>query len=277
MPARAVLFGLICALIPMRAFAETNVAAIRVAHFEVLSQQFATARKVDSQSPPNQTEKPEVEHHRTKLFRDFAPKFLALAEENPTDEAALRCCEWIIAYGIPSGSDREFYEADCTAWKMIGQHQTFSERMPLLCAKAAQFPTEERERFLRALPNDYRQPVEVHGMAFLALADLLVKRCQLAADAKLTLEKSSPEWRDYIASGDPQQLLAESEELYRHVLAHYSEHPFPINGLGNTESQTLGELATQKLAALEKPVREGKTLREETTSAFDGSDHLSGN
>ena len=250
MLAFAVLAGLICELAQAREYDATTVAAIRFAHFEVLSQQFIIAKKADFYPPSPDMKEKELEHRARELFQEFAPKFLALAEEDPTDEAALRCCEWIITYGVPAGGDREKYEADCTAWKMIRQHLSLSERMPLLCVKAAQYPTLEREQFLRDLPNDYRQPVEVHGMAFLALADLLAKRCELASEKKEAFEKSAPEWRDYITAGNRSQLLDESEELYQHVLDHYADLPLPVNASSMGKARTLGVLATRKLKAL---------------------------
>src|SRR5690606_12919645 len=136
MLALAVLAGLICALAQTQAYDATTVAAIRFAHFEVINQQCTSARKAGFQSLSSDAQGEELKRRATKLFHDFAPKFLALAEEDPRDEAALRCYEWIITYGTPTGGDRMQYEADCTVWKMIRQHQPLSERMPLLCMQA---------------------------------------------------------------------------------------------------------------------------------------------
>lgn len=103
MLAFAVLAGLICELAQAREYDATTVAAIRFAHFEVLSQQFIIAKKADFYPPSPDMKEKELEHRARELFQEFAPKFLALAEEDPTDEAALRCCEWIITYGVPAG------------------------------------------------------------------------------------------------------------------------------------------------------------------------------
>jgi hypothetical protein len=236
-----------------------EIGAIRFAHFEVLCQQckVAVAAADDSPhfAPMRKADNPFV----ATLCREYASKFLALAEENPDDETALHCCEWVIVHGDPTAGDRALSEADAAAWDMMRRYHFYSERLTALCVEAAKHPTAAREQFLRSLPEDYRQPVEVHGTAYLALAEMLAKKRDFVLTINELDNQTLPEWRDYLASAKADQLRRESADLYRHVLAHYAELPY-VASVSETGENTLGERAAKQLAALKKVETVGAVL-----------------
>jgi hypothetical protein len=232
MPRFAILTCLFCAFGRLLAYGDNNVAAIRFAHYEVLSNQYAMAAAAE---PTKQ------------LVREFVPKFLALANEDPTDETALRCCEWVIAHCRSHKDDSQLYDAEAFCWDMVGNNLSDSERLPDLCLEAARYPTPARERFLRELPKDYRQPVEVHGHSFLALAELLENKRKMARDSHVLDETAPAEWRQYLGRVDVVELRRESLDLYHHVLTHYAEVPYKLAVKCGKDSETLGDVAAKRL------------------------------
>jgi hypothetical protein len=265
MPALAILIGLICALAPLSAMAEGNIAAIRFAHYEVLNQQYSSVANTPGAGSNN---------HNLRLCREFLPKFLALAKESPDDEAALRCCEWIIVHCRSHSTAGELYAAETTAWEIVANNQSEATRLPALCLEAAKSPSPARERFLRSLPADYRQPVEVHGYAFLALAELLANKAELTSDSRHLDEQAPVELRKYFAAINRVHSRQESVELFQHVLAHYADIAY-IGPTGDT-CKSLGERAAQGLLELKSPQLARKALPNIIEMPARRFDHFSG-
>jgi hypothetical protein len=220
-----------------------------------------------------------VEHDASslELCRQFAPKFLALAKEVPEDEAALRCCEWVIALCRSHARDPELYQVEAAAWDMIKSNHAACDRLPAICLEAARVPSSAREEFLRALPNDYRQPVDVHAYAYLALADLLAKKAELKLGSDDRGEELLADQREYMAAIDLARLRRESAELYQHVLTHYADIPYTSDAQNEDECRTLGQLAARRLGELESQQLVRKTWPNVIEVPAEQFDHLSGN
>ena len=228
---------LVCALSSVQISNDADVTAVRCAHYEVLCRQYASA-VADSQAG-------EPESH---VCCQFLPKFMALAEENPSDEAALKCCQWIVMHCGPTmKTEPALYEADSAAWDLIRNHQTASKQLSLMCLIAAQQPSPAREDFLRSLPQDYRQTVEVHGHAYLALAELLAKKHEAPIDR--IHPTASEEWQAYTRAVDRERVHAECRELLMHVIAHYPEVSL-ASATDDSRSAALGKRATNGLLQL---------------------------
>src|SRR5262245_56218359 len=82
----------------------------------------------------------------------FIPRFLELAESQPDDETAFRCCQWIVdrTYNV-ANSDKLIFDADQKAWEILAAHHSHREDLPMLCLRAISYHGPARERFLRLL------------------------------------------------------------------------------------------------------------------------------
>jgi hypothetical protein len=270
----------ICALTQVQLGEQLERSTRRQTQFEQLSSEYEAAIKEHhAQKVPNVSEnEQQIERYQDWPGWQYLPKFLALAEENPTDETALHCCRWIFDRCANVGnSERVIYEADSAAWRIVTKHQTQCEELPLLCLRAVQYPTAAREQFLRSLPDDYRQPVDVHGYAFLALAELLTHRYKIAANGgpnkwpapisnfeEHSQREISLDWKEYMNVADPEALRKEACDLFRHVLAHYADIPISVSEPSFRDFKTLGEKAAKSLHALEhlRVAKEGAFLSE---------------
>ncbi|MCC6511969.1 MAG: hypothetical protein IT423_22920, partial [Pirellulaceae bacterium] len=195
----------------------------------------------------------------------------------PDDEAALRCCEWIIVHCRAHDRDGDLYEAENAAWQIVASNQSDTTRLPALCLEAAKSPSPVREKFLRSLPDDYRQPVEVHAYSFLALAELLAKKAEFKPDSSNRDDRASTKLREYFANVEPNQLRRESAEIFQHVLDHYSEVPYRFEAQSDHECETLGEYAAMRLGEIKDSQLARRALPNLIEMPTQRFDHLSGN
>ncbi len=207
-----------------------------------------------------------IQLHRNCPGLRYLPKFIAIIEENLDDEAALKSCRWIIdRCGDVDGNQKAMFDADRIAWEVISARHGKNPDLPLLCLRAAQYPSHARERFLRTLGNDYTQPVEVHGFAELALGELLARKYEFVASGgsaawpeppddfeKYLREQISPEWNEYMTVDNLEKIRQESRECFQEVLDHYAQVPVTISAPDFRNLKTLGERAEKSLHALER-------------------------
>lgn len=259
MPGLFILACLVCASTQVQSYVHSDIASVRFAHFEVLCHQYTTsAKSIKEQHVAISAS----EDKAAQLAYDFALKFFALARENPTDETAFHCCTWVIAHCGKRGADRAMYEAEADAWDMLAKNQACpSPLMVTLCLKAANYPTPAREEFLRALPDNYRLPVEVHGAAYLGLAELLAKRYEIATSTEDFSDGIVAELADYLAIDNADQLRAESNDLFQHVLENYAEVPLTLTGAKSSQFKTLGERAARHRGLLKVAEQGHETVR----------------
>ncbi|HEX4145975.1 MAG TPA: TlpA disulfide reductase family protein [Pirellulales bacterium] len=194
----------------------------------------------------------------------FLPRFVALAEAQPDDGAAFLCCDWIIERaGNVGNRDKLMFPANQKAWRMCAKYHAQGDGLPMLCLRAVQYDGAAQEEFLRdvlARPDLSRPET---GFATLALAELLAHRvddCDFR-EAQKALPRSN--YQEYqVSREDPDRypeldaenaskFKAESIQLFRRVLADYSDVPVTISAPGFRRLKNLGEKAGKSLHALE--------------------------
>jgi hypothetical protein len=236
--------------------------------FMYLNAEYVAALEVHAatKESENPLEEERIERYQSAPLRKYMQKFSELAQANPEDETAFQCCQWIIKHcGYAGSSDKKLYNSDSTAWQTIARYHEMHHDLPLLCLEAARFPTASREKFLRDLPEDWTQTVEVHGYAILGLAELLAKKYEAVltnnpanwSDTQGAYEnyvraQVSPEWKEYMAISNAEQVRLESNELFQDVLDHYADISLTVSDAGSGDIATLGERASKSLQQLEK-------------------------
>jgi thiol-disulfide isomerase/thioredoxin len=194
---------------------------------------------------------------------NYLPRFVELAEAQPDDEAAFRCCQWIIDRTRNVGNDdKRIFYADQKAWEILTAHHTGRDDLPTLCLRATEYPAPAQERFLRGLVKRQELGHEKLGFATMALAELLAKkhnrieyythRPEAQSDfVKYVLSHWAPEWEENLTPANAPQIKAEAAELFRDVLARYADVPVTISEPGFRRLKNLGEKAGKSLHALE--------------------------
>ncbi|MCO6048127.1 TlpA family protein disulfide reductase [Aeoliella sp. ICT_H6.2] len=195
----------------------------------------------------------------------FLPRFLKLATENPDDDAAYECCQWILqCINAVGNSEQRAFSADQIVWHILAMHQTHRDELPLLCLQAAQFPGPGREQFLRKLQNDADSSHKVQGFAITALAEMLSQKYEIASTRQrrrghgssnefneYVRSRECPNWKLYIEQGKPEEYRQDAIELFREVLSRHQDIPVSITAPSFRNLDTLGEKAAQSLYALE--------------------------
>ena len=196
----------------------------------------------------------------------YLPKFVALAEENPDDGVAVRCCQWIFDRTRNVGTEaRGIFPADQKAWQLLAAHHSQSAEVPQLCLDAVQYMGPAREEFLRNLLQQKNLPKVSAGYANLALAELLATKCDYieqfkraekhqpkqTAFAKHITDQRSPEFVAYISNGNIPALKEESIDHFHIVLKEYADVPILVAHQHHRPTATLGKRAENDLYALE--------------------------
>ncbi|HEY3392565.1 MAG TPA: TlpA disulfide reductase family protein [Lacipirellulaceae bacterium] len=190
----------------------------------------------------------------------FVPRFLALAEANPGDETAYRCCKWILHYNLP---DQEMVEPHRRVWKILADHHAQGEKLPELCFLAVQNFGPTQEDFLRGqLKREDLAPGET-AYATLALAELLARRVEyleyrivaskLPIDDFVTYLESrySPDWTETMNVANRPKFKEESMRVLRVVLDKYADVPNSLSMPYFRDIGKLGDKASKSLHALE--------------------------
>jgi thiol-disulfide isomerase/thioredoxin len=192
----------------------------------------------------------------------FLPRFVRLAETQPDDEAAFRCCQWIIdRTDIVGNSDARISSAEQHAWRILAAHHTHRPELHLLCLRAAGRIGSARETFLRGLLARNDLPRDSRGFATVALAELVAKKYEWIEG--LELPHPPNEFADYLKSRDTAEydkdlvpangprLKAEGISLFRDVLAGYADVKVTVSAPYFRRLKNLGDKAAKGLHALE--------------------------
>jgi peroxiredoxin len=194
----------------------------------------------------------------------FAAGFLALARDNPKEAFAVDALAWVVANpaGPATGTD-----ARSQALDLLGRRHVADERLGPLCTQLIFSPDEGSEALLRRVLA--KSPHEgAKARACVSLAQNLKFRARalrrLREDAE-AVKQHQAAWGkaavQALLKRDAEQLLKESEKLFRRVVASYGKVPHPQHG-------TLAKMAQAHLEALRQPVTVGEPAPE-----IKGEDH----
>jgi peroxiredoxin len=231
------------------------------AEYKVAEQKYLEARVQKEETTPAD----DIRNYENWPGWQYMPRFVALAEVDPADEAAYHSCEWIFdRSGNVGTDDHEIFAADQKAWQIIAAHHAKGDKVPDLCLEAAQYLGPMREKFLRELLKQEGLSKEHAGFATLALAETLASKCDylefFQRDRKRTSKgnfatfveiRKAPEFHQYITAGKATTYQAESARLFHAVLDHYSDVPITKSMRHFRSFPTIGEKAEQSLYALE--------------------------
>ena len=155
--------------------AHAAAGADRLAEVEKLVGEYKAAEKgfFEGTWPEKPTTADKIRAYETWAGWRYIPRFVELAEAKPDDEAAFRCCQWIIdRTGNAGNLDKRIFDADQKAWKILAAHHTQRTELPMLCCQAVQYFGPAREEFLRELVRWKNLSRENVGFATTALAEL---------------------------------------------------------------------------------------------------------
>jgi peroxiredoxin len=176
--------------------------------------------------------------------QEFAPRFFAIAEQNPEDPVALDALCWIASKCIFGPHAKK-------AMGMIARDHVRSERLKDYCGQCARYgePFPAYEEMLRAVLKDspHRQ---VKGAACLALADYLkmAKETTESRLVKIAINGEQAFDRDKLAKVQQMKdrgleaVAAESEALFRKVIDQYADIRIESNYPQNAAELAKGEL-----------------------------------
>jgi peroxiredoxin len=194
----------------------------------------------------------------------YIPKFLAIAEAKPDDEAAFRSCQWIFERTWNVGNDdSQIFDADQKAWQILAAHHTGRDELPTLCLRAVSYRGPAQEKFLRDLVARADLPRRAKAFATVALAELLAQKHSTVeylgvkskhpADefARYIERRKSPQWGQDLIPANAAQFKAESIRLFRTAISQYEDVPITVSAPYFRDFKTLGEKARTSLHALE--------------------------
>ncbi len=167
--------------------------------YEALVKEYDTAREKYFTAYSQAKTDAEREKLRYPQAESYAARFLALAQENPRDSAALDALVWIVT-NCRSGKQRE------TSLELLLKHHAKSPRMTRVAQSLIYSERTTAEPWLRSLLKEVTEH-EVKGWGTYALGRVL---------------------RAEDRSG--QRSIAEAEKLFEEVAANYGD----VKGYGNT-------------------------------------------
>jgi peroxiredoxin len=248
------------------AFALSSARADRQEDFAKLEMEFeAAGEKFQADHrKENPTDADRIRNFEDYHLWSFVPRFLALAEANPEDATAFRCCQWIVAKNPGAAGDRAKFEAEQKAWAILAAHHANGDRFPELCLEAAQSASPAREQFLRGLLKRPNLASEHIGYAKLALAVLLIKKMDEAELFQKEFKSPPqgslinhiknrlvPKFLSYVSDTNADVCKAESVQLLHAVIERYGDVPNTISKPYFRNMATLGDKAKKSLHALE--------------------------
>lgn len=246
------------------AMVQVASAADRLAEFETLAAEYDTAVKAfhEAPFPTEPTTADKIRRYEAWPGWRYIPRFVALAEAQPDDEAALRSCQWIIDRTNSVGNeDKPIFEADQKAWDILAAHHTGRKELPPLCLQAVQRPDRAQERFLRGLRERKDLSRDAMGFATVALGELLahkfencgIKERPAARDefVEYLRRQWAADWAKDLTMANAEKFKAESIVLFRETLERYADVPVTITAPDFRDLANLGEKASKSLHALE--------------------------
>jgi peroxiredoxin len=243
--------------------AQAASGADRLAEVEKLASEYKAAEKEFFDATMSETPTTAETIRRYEAWPGWRciPRFVAFAEAKLDDEAALRCCQWIIERTRNVGnSDKRIFEADQKAWKILAVHHTQRLDLPVMCFQAAQYFGPAQEQFLRGLLERKDLSRENRGFAIVALGELLASEFEYCEEvnpsspqdefSEYLRRNTSPEWGKDLIRPNASKFKSESIQLFRDVLAKYADIPITISA-PYFRAHNLGEKASMSLHALE--------------------------
>ncbi len=247
--------------------AQTALGADRLGEFEKLVGEYKAAEKqfFDAPMPETPTTAESIRTYEAWPGWRYTPRFVALAEANPDDEAAFRCCQWIIERTRNMGnSDQRMFDADQEAWKILAAHHTQRPDLPMMCCQAVQYFGPAQEQFLRGLLERKDLSRENMGFATTSLGELLAHDFDYCEEVtpsensspqdefrEYLRRKESSEWKKNLIPTNASKFKAESIQLFHDVLTKYADVPITISAPYFRVHKNLGEKASMSLHALE--------------------------
>jgi thiol-disulfide isomerase/thioredoxin len=197
-----------------------------------------------------------TEADRDRLWRErfpppeaFYARFIALAEKNPKDPAAVDALIWV---ATNSSNEPKDSKTQARALDTLQRQYINSEKLPQVFSSLPFDPQENRgEKFLRAvLEKSPHREVQALACHRLATRRLLQVR-QVTRWRNENPEKLKDNWLKstafgYLLTTDIPKLEREAEALLDHVVRHYGD----VTTLRGRETTTLGKIAEGQLYAL---------------------------
>jgi peroxiredoxin len=188
----------------------------------------------------------------------YIDRFLQVAEAEPKDAGARDSLLWIIETGLwaddncqaPKGRSRRIGRA----MDLLLEHHRNDKKLGLACLTLVNFPSANRDRFLRAV-FETTSDREVKGRTCWSLAEYLRIKAELARDLRTPVSEDDVrflEWRygDYakhLRSCDPDAMLAESEKLCERTIQDYGGLADVRGTAGPATTKTLADFAERSL------------------------------
>lgn len=246
------------------ALAQTTAANDRQAAFDALVAEYQSALedyRQGRQASPRVTPEEQIADYEAFPLWNYLPRFVAIAEEAPDDEASLQACRWIIDSCRNCGvSDARIFSAEKKAWEVVDEHHGDDDSIAQLCLEATQYETPAREAFLRQMASRTDLPNDAQDYALLALAEYMAKRAEVRTawpeptndfDKHLPAAHAS-QWNDYSFHADPSKSREEGLALLKRVIAEHADKPFKLTAGGFRDVKTFGDKARKSLHALER-------------------------
>jgi hypothetical protein len=146
----------------------------RSAAVDMLVSEYETVEKefFDAPRPKEPTNADDIRRYEAWPGWSYIPRFLEVAEAVPGDEAAFRCCQWIIDRTDNVGNDdKQIFDAEQRAWDILSARHSGRAELPMLCLRAVSRDGPAQDRFLRALLKREDMSHENLGIATVALAE----------------------------------------------------------------------------------------------------------
>ena len=253
------LAGLFAALVQVAA------ADDRLAEVQKLIDEYETAQTkfFEKKYPEKPTAEETIRRYDEFPAWEYLPRFLKLAEAQPEDDAAYRCCEWILdrTYNV-GNSAKAIFEIEQQAWDILAAHHTQRGNLPQLCFRATDYDGPAQQRFLRGLLEQPNLSRDYRGFATVALAELLLQKMELieyrqsrppaeSAFEKHLQSRKAPDWGEDLLPENREAFKDESMRLFRVALAEYADVPVGFSAPGFRNLKQLGDKAGRSLHALE--------------------------
>jgi hypothetical protein len=212
-------------------------------------------------------EQQRVYQEKSPQAKEFASRFLKLAEKNPKDPAAIDALIWIVMH-IPAMKSAPQVPRGKAIHILIRDHVQI-EKMADLCQFLTAAQDEDGQHLLRVLleKSKYRS---AQGQACFALAKQADNRVQLARQfrddpdtAKRYASFMGKEAIEALVKANPAKLSKEAETLYEQVVRDFAD-------LTDARGNKLGEMAKKRLDALRHPILVGKPAPEIEGEDIDG-------
>lgn len=247
------------------AISQTAAAADRQAEVQKLIDEYEAVQTkfFEKEFPDKPTAEETIRRYNEFPGWDYLPRFLKLAEAQPDDEAAYRCCEWIFDRTRNVGNeDKAIFDIEQKAWDILAAHHAGRSDLPRLCLRATERDGPAQQRFLRGLREQIDLSREYKGFATVALAELLAKKIELIeyreSRPPLTTEvekhferRESPDWGQDLIPANAAKFKTEAIHLFREVQANYADVLITISAKGFRNAKNLGEKAAEGVHALE--------------------------